>query len=41
MSRLRLRRDQQLLHEPLLEQNRELCETRVKSLNEMEESKRN
>ena len=36
----RLRRDQQLLHEQLLEQNRELREAREKSLNEMEELKR-
>ena len=35
-----LRRDQQLLHEQLLEQNRELREAHVKSLNEMEELKR-
>ena len=35
-----LRRDQQLLHEQLLEQNRELREARVKSLNQMEELKR-
>ena len=35
-----LRRDQQLLHEQLLEQNRELRETHEKSLNEMEELKR-
>ena len=35
-----LRRDQQLLHERLLEQNRELREAHVKSLNEMEELKR-
>ena len=34
------RRDQQLLHEQLLEQNRELRETHEKSLNEMEELKR-
>ena len=34
------RRDQQLLHERLLEQNRELREAHVKSLNEMEELKR-
>ena len=34
-----LRPDQQLLHEQLLEQNRELCEAHVKSLNEMEELK--
>ena len=33
------RRDQQLLHEQLLEQNRELREVHVKSLNEMEELK--
>ena len=32
-----LRRDQQLLHEQLLEQNRELREGLMKSLNEMEE----
>ena len=36
----RLRRDQQLLHEQSLEQNRELREAHVKSLNEMEELKR-
>ena len=36
----RLRRDQQLLHEQLLEQNRDLREAHVKSLNEMEELKR-
>ena len=35
-----LRRDQQLLHEQLLERNRELREAHVKSLNEMEELKR-
>ena len=35
-----LRRDQQLLHEQLLEQNREFREAHVKSLNEMEELKR-
>ena len=35
-----LRRDQQLLHEQLLDQNRELREAHVKSLNEMEELKR-
>ena len=35
-----LRRDQQLLHEQLSEQNRELREAHVKSLNEMEELKR-
>ena len=35
-----LRRDQQLLHEQLLEQNRELREAHVKSLDEMEELKR-
>ena len=34
------RRDQQLLHEQLLEQNRDLRETRIKSLHEMEELKR-
>ena len=34
------RRDQQLLHEKLLEQNRELREAHEKSLNEMEELKR-
>ena len=34
------RRDQQLLHEQLLEQNRELRGAHVKSLNEMEELKR-
>ena len=34
-----LRRDQQLLHEQLLEQNRELLEAHEKSLNEMEELK--
>ena len=32
-----LRRDEQLLHEQLLEQNRELREAHEKSLNEMEE----
>ena len=36
----RLRRDQQLLHEELLEQNRDLREAHMKSLNEMEELKR-
>ena len=36
----RFQRDQQLLHEQLLEQNRELREAREKSLNEMEEMKR-
>ena len=35
-----LRRDQQLLHEQLLEQNRDLREAHIKSLNEMEELKR-
>ena len=35
-----LRRDQQLLHEQLLEQNRDLREAHEKSLNEMEELKR-
>ena len=35
-----LRRDQQLLHEQLLEQNRDLREAHRKSLNEMEELKR-
>ena len=35
-----LRRDQLLLHEQLSEQNRDLREARVKSLNEMEELKR-
>ena len=35
-----LRRDQQLLHEQLLEQNRELREAHEKSLDEMEELKR-
>ena len=35
-----LRRDQQHLHEQLLEQNRELREAHEKSLNEMEELKR-
>ena len=35
-----LRRDQQLLHEQLLEQNRELREAHEKSLNEMQELKR-
>ena len=34
------RRDQQLLHEQLLEQNRDLREAHMKSLNEMEELKR-
>ena len=34
------RRDQQLLHEQLLAQNRDLCEAHEKSLNEMEEMKR-
>ena len=34
------RRDQELLHEQLLEQNRDLRETHEKSLNEMEELKR-
>ena len=36
----RLRRDQQLLHEQLLEQNRDLREVHEKSLSEMEELKR-
>ena len=36
----RLRRDQQLLHEQLLEQNRDLREAHEKSLSEMEELKR-
>ena len=35
-----LRRDQQLLHEQLLEQNRDLREAHEKSLNEMEELKK-
>ena len=35
-----LRRDQQLIHEQLLEQHRELREAHEKSFNEMEESKR-
>ena len=35
-----LRRDQQLLHEQLLEQNQELRDVHEKSLNEMEELKR-
>ena len=35
-----LRRDQQLLHEQLLEQNRDLREVHMLSLNEMEELKR-
>ena len=35
-----LRRDQQLLHEELLEQNRDLREAHMKSLNEMEELNR-
>ena len=35
-----LRRGQQLLHEQLLEQNRELREAHMKTLNEMEELKR-
>ena len=35
-----LRRDQQLLHEQLLEQNRDLREAHMKSLTEMEELKR-
>ena len=35
-----LRRDQQLLHEQLSEQNRDLLEAHMKSLNEMEELKR-
>ena len=35
-----LRRDQQLLQEQLREQNRDLCEAHMKSLNEMEELKR-
>ena len=34
------RRDQQLLHERLLQQNSELREAHQKSLNEMEESKK-
>ena len=34
------RRDQQLLHEQLLKQNRDLREAQMKSLNEMEELKR-
>ena len=33
------RRDQQVLHEQLLEQNRDLREAHEKSLNEMEELK--
>ena len=35
-----LRRDQQLLHEQLSEQNRDLHEAHMKSLNEVEELKR-
>ena len=35
-----LRRTQQLLHEQLPEQNRDLCEAHMKSLNEMEELQR-
>ena len=35
-----LRRDQQLLHEQLSEQNRSLREAHMKSVNEMEELKR-
>ena len=35
-----LRRDQQLLHEQLSEQNRDLREAHIKSLHEMEELKR-
>ena len=35
-----LRRDQQLLHEQLSEQNRDLREAHMRSLNEMEELKR-
>ena len=35
-----LRRDQQLLHEQLLEQNRDFREVHMKSFNEMEELKR-
>ena len=35
-----LRRDQQLLHDQLSEQNRDLREAHMKSLNEMEELKR-
>ena len=35
-----LRRDQQLLHEQLSEQNRDLREAHMKSLNEMEELKK-
>ena len=35
-----LRRDQQLLHEQLLEQNRDLREAHIKSLDEMEELRR-
>ena len=35
-----LRRDQQLLHEQLLEQNRDLREAHMKSLNEVKELKR-
>ena len=34
------RRDQQLLHEQLLEQNRDLREAHIKSLHEMVELKR-
>ena len=34
------RRDQQLLHEPLLQQNSELCEAKNKGLHEMEELKK-
>ena len=36
----RRRQDHQLLHEQLLEQNRDLCEAHEKSLSEMEELKR-
>ena len=40
LSEERLRRDQQLLHEQLLAQNRDLREAHERSLNEMEELKR-
>ena len=36
----KLRRDQQLLHEQLSEQNRDLREAHIKSVNEMDELKR-
>ena len=36
----RLRRDQQLVHDQVMEQDRDLCQAHMKSLDEMEELKR-